>query len=406
MQDNQGSPSIASTLDKVQGATPPPPQPLSPLGPAPVEDMMPPRQSRSGLFKRLAGETRAYLAEYAVQLILLGTLIALVNTFFSGIINSFGEQGEGSWLSSWQYKLSLGQLAAVVAIVPLLALLTRRTSGTEDEAPVVKESSWRKAFLGVFLISVGLTAVGYTIGFVYVLISLAANAGLAVDAVKSPLITLVTTAFGAILFGVSALLYARDYRPNGGALLWRRLHRYGLVALAVVLAVVFMAIPLQKQRGSYVDSLIVGDLQTIRSKISSYSIQKRELPKSLSDVELTDETKKRVSSLKYEYKPASSGGSYELCATFKTDASKKKENNFATALSSLSSGSANTTTSSSESPSTHKKGHQCFKQTASGVRSSSSSSSSRLNSLDRGSDSYDDLFGSSYDDFDYGDSEL
>lgn len=378
---------------------------ISPSGQANTPTNLQPSKSAAfnTIWKRLTGRTRAYLAEYAVVLIVLAALIALVNTFFAGIINSFDDQA-GNWLSSWQYKLSLGQLAAVVAIVPLLTVLTKRTAGTEDDAPIVKESNWRKAFLGVFLIGIGLTAVGYVIGFVYVLVSLVANMGLAVDADSSPVLALITTAFGALLFGFSALLYARDYRAGGGLGAWRKIHRYGLVIVAVVLGVIFAAIPLQKQRGAYVDTLIVGDITSIKSKITSYKNDKRKLPVSLAEVDLSDEVKTRSESLNYEYKLASNKTSYELCATFKTDKSDKKESGITSTISALSSSGASATSESSsqQSPSKHKKGYQCFKTTVSLPSSrymSGSSSSSSLRDLLRTNDS-------SYDDFDYDDNSL
>lgn len=355
-------------------------------------------EAEGNMLQRWTGRTRAYLAEYAVQLIVLGTLITLVNSFFAGIMDSFGEASSG-WLSSWMYQVSIGQLAAVVAIIPLLILLSLRTGGTEEVSPIVKESNWRKAFLGIFLIVIGLTAVGYAIGLVYVVVSMIMNAGLAVDAATSPAISFAKNGFGFVLFSVSALLYARDYRPSvWNTKLWRNLHRYSLIALAIILSVVFATLPLQKQRGAYVDKLVVGDLETIISEVEQYASKERKLPQDLSVLDPNKEVSARLKSQKYEYKPAKTGGSYEVCANFKTDASDDESYDFVSAFSGASANYSSSDDEPVDSPSAHKKGNQCFKQTASGVRSTPTSRSTRLPSSSS-------LQNNSYDDFDYEDSD-
>ena len=80
---------------------------------------------------KLTGQTRAYLAEYVVLLIVLSTLIFVINSLFGGIIDNFGEQKQSwYWTGSWAYKVSIGQLATTVALIPVLLLLTKRTGGS------------------------------------------------------------------------------------------------------------------------------------------------------------------------------------------------------------------------------------------------------------------------------------
>lgn len=327
---------------------------------------------KHGLAKRLFGETKAYLAEYVVQLVLLASLLVLASTFFAAIIDPSSD-GK-SWASSWQYQLSIGQLAAVVAIVPLLVIIARRTAGTEADAPLVRESGWRKAFLGIFLIVIGLAAVGYAIQFVYIVLSMMFNAGLAVDAVENPTISLLQAGFSALAFGISALLYAKDYRKQSNkATILQAIHRYGLIVFTVILGVMFALMPLQKQRSAYVDTLKVGDLQQIERAVSTYSVKNKKLPEKLEDLELSDEVKTRNTSLRYEYKKGS-GSSYELCTNFATDA--REDEPAITSVSPLNrmawQSGANYNElypADSESPAQHKDGYQCFKYTASGVRS-------------------------------------
>lgn len=376
----------------------------------PVQQVYEEPEVRHGIVKRWFGETKAYLAEYAVQLVLLTTLLGLASIFFGAIIDPASEASK--WFSSWQYQASIGQLAAVVALVPLLVVIARRTAGTEADAPLVRESNWRKAFLGIFLIVLGLTAVGYTVQFVYVLLSMALNAGLAVDTVENPGITLAKAGFSAVLFGVSALLYAKDYRRSSSrATVLQTVHRYGLIVFTVILAVVFAAIPLQRQRGAYVDSLKVGDLSSIQSAVTTYSTKNRKLPERLDDLDLSKEVKTRSASLGYQYKKGT-GSEYELCADFATDASKKESDTTATRLTdfgSLSSSGANyedmySTASTQESPRNHKQGNQCFKYTARGVRTSTSSSSRLPSSSTRSTTNMNTQRpATSYDDADYSD---
>lgn len=358
-----------------------------------------------GLAKRWFGETKAYLAEYAVQLILLVTVLGLASTFFGAIVDP--EAAGGSWTSSWQYQLSIGQLAAVVAVVPLLVLIARRTAGTEADAPLVRESSWRKAFLGVFLIAVGLAAVGYAIQFVYVLLSMLLNAGLAVGVIENPGIALLKAGFSALLFGISALLYAKDYRQQSSrATILQAVHRYGLIVFTVVLAIVFAAIPLQKQRGAYVDSLKVNDMRQLERAVSTYSSKNRKLPEKLDDLELSKEVKARSASLAYQYKKGT-GNKYQLCAYFATDASDKKDTTTSRipSISSLSGAEYNSSYDypvEDESVTNHKQGDQCFDYAAIGVRNTQtqrqtsttnrSSSSTIKSTQDSTASSDDELF--------------
>lgn len=347
-------------------------------------------QGSKNVLAKLTGQTRAYLAEYVVLLIVLSTLIFVINSLFGGIIDNFGEQKQSwYWSGSWAYKVSIGQLATTVALIPILLLLTKRTGGSEEASPAIKTSNWRKAFLGVFLITMGVTAVGYTVGLLYIVASAVANAGLAVDTDVSLWQALAKNVFAIVLFGLSALLYARDYREvsEGNVHLWRRIHRYGLVLLAIILAIIFIASPLQKQRSAYVDDLVVDDLQSITSAISTYASDKQKLPSTLSDVDLSKEVKARLSSQKYEYKPTQNSSKYQLCATFKTDASKNDENNPLSALS----GASLNTTDTDQSPRTHKKGYQCFDKTAYGVRTNTN----------RSTLFQDDYTDSTYDDYDF-----
>lgn len=344
-------------------------------------------------FYKYGATTRAYLPEYAVLLIVIGSLLGVVNALFGSIIDAFGAGGNlSAWSGKWAYSASLGLLAAVLALIPLLLVFSRRTATSEAETPAVKDRSWRKAFLGVFLLITGLTTIGYIVGFLFVVVSAISNSGLGVETDNKVWQSLVKNGFAIVLFGCSALLYARDYRPqqSGHYVLWRRVHRYALVALAVIVTIVFVAFPLSKQRAAYLDDLIVNDLNSISSKIKAYAQDKRKLPASLSDITLADGVQARLEKLHYEYKAKKGSSAYELCATFRTDATDKKDD---IVTDYLYGGMSAREASDPITPSKHGKGYQCFNFTASGVRTTTPSTRYNYN--------IDDTYDSSLDDYDY-----
>jgi type II secretory pathway pseudopilin PulG len=135
-----------------------------------------------------------------------------------------------------------------------------------------------------------------------------------------------------------------------------KLNRVFIIVLTTVgLVTAGLQIPaIQEQRGIVADQQAVSDLQDIKTAMTTYFSEKDDLPTSLSALTFTGTTKNRLS--RYEYK-AGNGSSYELCATFKTE----------TKSSTSTSSSASTElsyTSLYDVFSTHKKGRQCFTQTA------------------------------------------
>lgn len=331
------------------------------------------RRKVTSCYRQLTAQTRAYIAEYAVQLLLTGALITSVHSLIGEVASSF-KHTAAHWTDSWQYMFGMAQLAAVVVMIPLLIVLSRRIAGTETAVPKVVSGGWRKAFLGIFLVYVGLSAVGYGVALVYALISWLGQIGLGTSGGTPDVAMVVSFAFGVLLYGLTTFVYARGYRSQDVSTVSRRLHRYGLVVVALVVAVLYVVLPMQKQRGAYVDSLIVRDMQTIQSAISNatysnyskydYRQSQNELPKDLQSLQLPADTKQRINSLKYEYKPGK-GGEYKLCATFRTDASQQEKQGGGiipmpyAAGASLSSAYPDYS-DKKDTPEHHRKGYQCF----------------------------------------------
>ncbi len=115
--------------------------------------------------------TSAYLPEYAVMLILLLALVGSVVTLIGLGIDSLihGEQATTTSAYSDLYSGSIStfeliwSLTVLIVSLPVFVWLFIRTRKTESEVPQIRRHRWRKAFLGIFLVIEGLTAV-WTVG--------------------------------------------------------------------------------------------------------------------------------------------------------------------------------------------------------------------------------------------------
>lgn len=345
------------------------PSPFPPFGMDPI-GTPPPSSSKRRLLGFLA-RTRAYIPEYGLLLIVTGSVLGLVNALFSSSVSYIGQpKPKALWGGGWQYTYSLGLLASTIVLIPALVFLTKRIKGSESDNPNVKNLSWRKGFLGFFLVAMGLTVLCYSTAFVYQLISQIAGAGL-VSAQKGIWKNYVRDIFAILLFGITAWLYSTDYRYVGESdnsrKVLAKLHRYGLTILTVILAILFSSTALSAQRNDFIDNLITDDLNTIHSKIESYESQKNRQVSSLSDLKLSDETTSRIK--KYDYEYNKSDNAYNLCAVFKTDTSKEKpEDDYTTGLEGALDRSSSDISSyyspERPDPSVHDKGRVCFKYTS------------------------------------------
>lgn len=317
--------------------------------------------------------SRAYLAEYAVLIIVTAGLLGLVNSMFGSIIDYFGAQKTSPRFGGdFAYTASISTLAAVAVLIPVLAFITSRTATSEAENPKSTKLSWRKAFLSIFLIGVMLTAIGYTIAFVYELFSSLASSGLGASSHTQIWRSLVKDGFAIVLFGFTTWLYASDYRHiedfSTKHHLWRRIHRYTISILALVLAILFVIWPLRVQRNYFIDATIVSDLDSIKTKVTDYGYKKNALPADLSQLDLSTDLKDHASSFGYEYSSNQYDGSYKLCADFKTD-TRDKEPAIVNPLEQFTTSSSSYSAPNPQTPdiSVHNKGHDCFTFTDSNV---------------------------------------
>jgi hypothetical protein len=308
-------------------------------------------------------QSRAYFVEYALILITTGILLGVVTSMLSSIVRFTDSEKSSSFLDSYAYTASVVMIATLLVAVPLLLILTKRAQVSETLNPSIKNSGWRKAFLGIFLLVVSLYAIGYAIAFMYDLVSYFATYGLGDAAKNFPWRGLLENGVTALLFGVTAWLYAYDYRdqPDNRSRL-ARIHHYGLILLAILLTAVYLGTAFRQQRAIFIDETIVNDLQSIQTQVESYESKNNRLPASLDNLDLNKQQISRAKTYHYEYKKGRSNSSYTLCAEFKTDASKEKpiSQNPLEAFSGSAYSSNYRLNDTNDDPSQHEKGRQCF----------------------------------------------
>jgi|GEM_PF-6776025 len=232
----QSEPSVSNLPESAETATyqpapaepayvPPPRVPEPAYAPSVVGSHHAPGGSGRRFFKSLA-----YLPEYAVMLMLLGVLVAALNTLIGIGIDALikGEpasSGAGSYTDLYIGNINsfelIWSLSALIASLPFFAWLFVRTRNTEAETPEIRQHRWRKAFLGIFLVVEGLTAVGTVGGLVYDLLGRAVGGQDASllsyfsSGAKDPWwqVALVTLLNLAVLVAVIFVL-SRDYRAR------------------------------------------------------------------------------------------------------------------------------------------------------------------------------------------------
>lgn len=308
------------------------------------------------------GKPTSYLVEYILSLIMVGTLLGLAITFFGNILDSIGgDSASSGWAARWAFTTSLTQLSTAIVFVVGFWWLARRSYRVEDNAPEVKQHRWRKGFLGLFLVLVGLAALSAAVALVYHVLSLLASIGVTDiegwEATKNILISL----FSTVLLAATAMLYTQDYRGANMNPLMHKLHHYGLMLGVIILAVLFAVFPLRAERNSFIDAVASDDIETLNELVDDYSRDEGELPKKLSDVDMEEELESRLDN--YEYKP--DGRSYELCADFRTDTTDEDANGnpLEDAF-----GTSGLTRTRDNDPYHHESGEQCFEYDATGVR--------------------------------------
>lgn len=300
---------------------------------------------------------KAYLVEYFLSLVITGTLIGLTLSFFKSIVDSIGEDGAiaSAWGASFAYTSSLVAISTAVVFMAALMVVSRRCLKTEQTMPEVKFSRWRKGFLGLFLVILGLSALGSAVTMVYNIISLVASMGVTAVDFGETAKSIATSTFSFIVLTSTLMLYTQDYRAGNMNKTLSMLHHYGLILGVLVLTILFFAMPLRAHRDSFIDGIASRDIRSLNRLVDDYASENKELPEDLSALRLKGDIDGRADN--YEYIPEDS--SYKLCAEFRTDTTENKA--VGNPLENALSGSLyRSSYSTSNNPNYHKKGRQCF----------------------------------------------
>lgn len=267
------------------------------------------------------GQSRSYLFEYGFMLLLVGVLNVLLITMFRAIIDATNA-GVDARVGS--YGQSVVVLSSVLVVLPLLILLIQRTAASQRVNPAIKNTAWRKAFLGIFLASTSIAALIMSIIFVNSLVSPLANLSLGTS--QFDWRASLSGFFAAAVLVLTAWVFAEDYRylKKGHSARLRHVYRYAMVITTLVIAAVFIVWPMCEQRKAQVDEAIVGDITTMQAMVMEYEQKNAQLPEKISDLKLEGLAGKRADKYDYTYDRSSESKSkYTLCAVFKTDASNR-----------------------------------------------------------------------------------
>lgn len=188
------------------------------------------------------GESRAYLFEYGLLLLvvgaLVGTLASMLREIVRYVVDSLRTDAFG-------YEMSLLNLSTVVVLLPLAVILIQRTAESERINLLIKNTSWRKAFLGIFLAVITLAAIVLTISFVHGIISYLASSETRFEWAER-----LGELFIISMLASTAWVFGYDYRytATNTYVRWQHFYRYALVFGAVLISVGFIVGPLSAER--------------------------------------------------------------------------------------------------------------------------------------------------------------
>jgi MFS family permease len=202
-------------------------------------------RSFQSFLNRSYGESRAYVVEYGLLLLLTGVLLGLLTNMVQSIFEYIGDKPSRDMFFGFDYSFSVFILSAVIIIIPLVAILIQRTSEAERKNPRIKNSSWRKGLLGAFIAILSLASLSTAIGLLASLIS----AATLIDVPFNPRADLASFVSLAV-FVVTAWIFGQDYREGISPRYknWRHVFRYSLIFGGIVIALLFALIPMAEQR--------------------------------------------------------------------------------------------------------------------------------------------------------------
>lgn len=330
-----------------------------------------------------------YLFQYVTMLASGLVLLTLVSIgMFALLEHWMGDAEEASFLTQYVYSFHVYLLVSLVLAGGLHLWMRWKTSASdEDETPAVK------VFRAIFLTILALTILGALGAIVYLLVD--AMLGTANETAKGMWLAILGS--GQVIVW-SALLWWYFRAQRSGM---QVIYMAAVALITLVVAVLLVVFPIMSKRDAVMDARTSSDLEAIVTAVGTYASKNNKLPAALTDVKLEDErVASRLGSYEYQvtqstpkesettpltrdmfgdleglldedyYKTETDSFSYKLCATFKTDTTKKEEEGGVIPLFYPSSGMSN-----------HPSGKHCFDQTAYGKVAGDDASSGGAGSL-------------------------
>jgi type II secretory pathway pseudopilin PulG len=302
------------------------------------------REDRKTWARRNMHGSHFYLLEYIIMLLSASTLVFVLGVMFTSLFNEWVKVGGNNdpLQGVMGFEAVIGLIVATVILLPLFAILFKRTRNEELKRPEVTLSKWRRAFLyitlGGFIVAL-LTEVGVVI---YTVLRAILGIGVSSFDWKTFIVVIVEAVVWFILYMYTFVALASEANKT-------RLKQVVSVAtlVSVVLVVLVLIFPYRQQRSSTADSNTVSNLSNIQSSVESYYGAHNKLPTQLSDLQFNS-SQDRTAALNNGYQlKAQSNANYQLCADFKTASD------------------SSTSVLSASKFDSHGSGHQCFTLNAS-----------------------------------------
>lgn len=342
------------------------------------------------------GKKGFYLFQYVTMLVSGLMLLTLVNVSVLALLEHWlGDAKEVSFLAQFAYGFHVYLLVSMVLAAGLHIWMRWKTSVVQED-----ETGAVRVFRAIFLTILALTILGALGAIVYLLVD--TMLGTANETAKSMWLAILGS--GQMILWSALLWWYFKAQRSGSQMVY--LAVVGLVT--VVVAVLLVVFPILSKRDAVIDARTSSDLEAIVAAVGTYASKNDKLPASLSEITLEDErVKSRLASYEYQvtesapapeetlptdlmgdleglegfddllsedyYRAQPASLSYKLCATFKTDTTKEKENSGIIPLLYPSSGMGR-----------HPAGKHCFDQTAYGKEADQGSGSAAVPTVQLG----------------------
>jgi hypothetical protein len=162
--------------------------------------------------------SKAYLPEFVLSLWVLAALHSGAIILFSNFLSNLGKDTGSTLGDGFAYSASLSAISMVIVLLPAYYIMYKRLTAREKADPVILTHRWRKGFLGIFLVLIGLALIFTFTGMVFEIVTHLAASGIkGADTGGTAWKTYLKYAFAAALFGFTLWFQGRNYSGKGEA---------------------------------------------------------------------------------------------------------------------------------------------------------------------------------------------